>query len=136
MNEKEIRDLAAQADTEYEKVLGLPHETRQVIRRLTDTVEEDRRHIRSLAKWVGVPEDAPSIDIFCEVSAALEQASTAAAAAGTDMREHLHAKCDCVPNLGPAHCHLCSNQQGSPVPWHKCSAVREAIADDKNGARR
>ena len=44
-----------------------------------------------------------------------------------DARERLHAKCDCVPDLGPAHCHLCTGE-GSPVRWDDCEAVRE-IAD-------
>lgn len=44
-----------------------------------------------------------------------------------DARERLHAKCDCVPDLGPAHCHLCGNEKGEPVPWAECSAVRAAI---------
>ena len=30
--------------------------------------------IRSLATWVGVPDDTPLLDITCEVSAALEPA--------------------------------------------------------------
>jgi hypothetical protein len=46
-----------------------------------------------------------------------------------DARERLHAKCDCVPDLGPAHCHLCGNEQGSPVPWPECSAVRTAAPE-------
>lgn len=44
--------------------------------------------------------------------------------AATDAREHLHAKCDCVPDLGPAHCHLCS-ADGSPVEWANCVAVQQ-----------
>lgn len=44
-----------------------------------------------------------------------------------DAREHLHAKCDCVPDLGPAHCHLCGNKKGEPVPWPECLAVRAAV---------
>ena len=44
-----------------------------------------------------------------------------------DAREHLHAKCDCVPDLGPAHCHLCSNERGAPVPWPECSAVATGV---------
>lgn len=44
--------------------------------------------------------------------------------AATDVREYLHAKCDCVPDLGPAHCHLCTGE-GSPVRWEDCEAVRE-----------
>lgn len=47
--------------------------------------------------------------------------------AAPDAREHLHAKCDCVPDLGPAHCHLCTGK-GAPVKWEDCEAVRE-IAD-------
>lgn len=56
-------------------------------------------------------------------------AVTALAAAGrlanepTDARDYLHAKCDCVPDLGPAHCHFCGNVKGSPVPWTECDAV-------------
>ena len=41
-----------------------------------------------------------------------------------DARERLHAKCDCVPDLGPAHCHLCS-ADGSPVEWANCVAVQQ-----------
>ena len=44
--------------------------------------------------------------------------------AATAAREHLHAKCDCVPDLGPAHCHLCS-ADGSPVEWANCVAVQQ-----------
>lgn len=44
--------------------------------------------------------------------------------AATDVREYLHAKCDCVPDLGPAHCHLCS-ADGSPVEWANCVAVQQ-----------
>ena len=47
-----------------------------------------------------------------------------------DAREHLHAKCDCVPDLGPAHCHLCSNERGAPVPWPECSAVAPVVTVD------
>lgn len=46
-----------------------------------------------------------------------------------DARDHLHAKCDCVPGLGPAHCHLCGDAQGSPVQWAECSAVRAALTE-------
>lgn len=46
-----------------------------------------------------------------------------------DAREHLHVKCDCVPSLGPAHCHLCSDLHGAPVAWPQCDAVREAITE-------
>lgn len=45
-----------------------------------------------------------------------------------DVRERLHVKCDCVPDLGPAHCHLCSNEKESPVPWLECSAVAEVLS--------
>lgn len=44
--------------------------------------------------------------------------------AAPDAREYLHAKCDCVPDLGPAHCHLCS-ADGSPVEWANCVAVQQ-----------
>lgn len=28
-----------------------------------------------------------------------------------------HRTCDCVPTLGPPHCHACSDAAGEPVPW-------------------
>jgi len=28
-----------------------------------------------------------------------------------------HWECDCVPNLGPSHCHGCGEVAGHPVPW-------------------
>ena len=63
-----------------------------------------------------------------------EHAALAIAAADAvvtvDAREHLHAKCDCVPDLGPAHCHLCSNERGAPVPWPECSAVAPVVTVD------
>lgn len=46
-----------------------------------------------------------------------------------DVRGRLHAECDCVPDLGPAHCHLCGNEKGVPVPWPECSAVRAAAPE-------
>lgn len=44
-----------------------------------------------------------------------------------DARERLHAKCDCVPALGPAHCHLCSKD--APVAWEDCAAVSDAAGE-------
>ncbi len=45
-----------------------------------------------------------------------------------DPRAHLHALCDCVPDLGPAHCHLCGNTTGTTVPWGQCTAVLSALS--------
>ena len=36
-----------------------------------------------------------------------------------DPREVAHIECDCVPDLGPSHCHLCGTRAGTPVPWSK-----------------
>lgn len=38
----------------------------------------------------------------------------------TDIREIAHVACNCVPDLGPEHCHLCGEQQGHIVPWTEC----------------
>lgn len=59
-----------------------------------------------------------------ELMRALADALAAVPDAATDVREYLHAKCDCVPDLGPAHCHLCS-ADGSPVEWANCVAVQQ-----------
>lgn len=37
-----------------------------------------------------------------------------------DPRDEAHIACDCVPELGPAHCHLCGKREGGPVPWARC----------------
>lgn len=29
----------------------------------------------------------------------------------------VHIRCDCVPSIGPAHCHACSRREGREVPW-------------------
>lgn len=46
-----------------------------------------------------------------------------------DPRAVMHAKCNCVPNLGPAHCHKCGELQGTPVPWTHCTAVRAVVPE-------
>lgn len=47
-----------------------------------------------------------------------------------DARDELHLKCECVPDLGPAHCHKCSG--GSFVsrltPWERCVENHSTIA--------
>lgn len=130
MKQEELHELIAAGDAEYEKLHALPHRTRQVIRRLLDAVEGERRHMQSLAKWVGVDESVPSLEIACEVSSALEDAAARVPDACSqdqpaDAREVLHARCDCVSDLGPPHCHLCGTARGVAVPWEECSAVRD-----------
>lgn len=44
------------------------------VNELADALEAERGHVQSLAKWVGVPEDTPSLEIALEVSSALEAA--------------------------------------------------------------
>lgn len=34
-----------------------------------------------------------------------------------DLRDTQHVRCDCVPTLGPPHCHLCREADGAPTPW-------------------
>lgn len=46
-----------------------------------------------------------------------------------DPREVAHIACDCVPDLGPEHCHLCSNRNGKETPWSECSARKVAEAE-------
>ena len=33
------------------------------------------------------------------------------------LREVAHWECDCVPDLGPTHCHACGDAAGHPVEW-------------------
>ena len=32
-------------------------------------------------------------------------------------QDAMHGECDCVPEVGPPHCHRCAVEQGGPVPW-------------------
>lgn len=40
--------------------------------------------------------------------------------APVDPRSVSHVECDCVPDLGPSHCHLCSENQQREVAWGEC----------------
>lgn len=42
------------------------------------------------------------------------------------MQEHAHWRCDCVPDLGPAHCHRCSRIQGRAVAWEQAPCAEYA----------
>lgn len=51
-----------------------------------------------------------------------------------------HFECDCVPNLGPPHCHACSDEIGNPVMWSACpSSVQvlpsSTVDEDKLAAK-
>ena len=71
------------------------------------------------------PHDFPEVSELFAAGVVLTAVPRAAVPdAATDVREYLHAKCDCVPDLGPAHCHLCS-ADGSPVEWANCVAVQQ-----------
>ena len=53
----------------------------------------------------------------------------------TDPRETHHIECDCVPHLGPPHCHLCSERAGREVQWTDCNTVPPADAKRDRKAR-
>lgn len=42
-----------------------------------------------------------------------------------------HVRCDCVPDLGPAHCHRCSQASGKNTPWDDadCAVFVDALDD-------
>ena len=49
--------------------------------------------------------------------------------------ETKHFRCDCVPNLGPAHCHACGDAKGTEVPWEECPENTAAPAPIEAGER-
>lgn len=83
--------------------------------------------VEAACKAYQAAQNADPYDFKGRMSAAIAAAD---AVVTVDAREHLHAKCDCVPDLGPAHCHLCGNERGAPVPWPECSAVAPAVTVD------
>lgn len=40
-----------------------------------------------------------------------------------DWQWNIHGECDCVPELGPSHCHLCGEAEGHPVPWDEAQKL-------------
>ena len=53
-----------------------------------------------------------------------------------DPRETEHMTCDCVPHLGPPHCHMCAILAGREVPWDEAHPTAETPLDlDAMGAR-
>jgi len=35
----------------------------------------------------------------------------------------VHSRCNCVPELGPEHCHVCGDDEGRPVAWAESHAT-------------
>src|SRR5690606_5171822 len=57
---------------------------------------------------------------------------------GTDPREVAHIECDCIPNLGPSHCHLCGERAGHPISWaaaHRSQPVQVEVTDETGRLR-
>lgn len=42
----------------------------------------------------------------------------------------VHFECDCVPNLGPPHCHACGDEVGNPVYWSTCPLATPPQVDE------
>lgn len=53
----------------------------------------------------------------------------------SDPRETEHIECNCVPELGPSHCHLCSERAGHPVPWSEAHPDGVPDEHDDNPTR-
>ena len=47
----------------------------------------------------------------------------AAIAAMTPTPSGVHFRCNCVPELGPEHCHVCGDDEGRPVAWAESHAT-------------
>ena len=52
-----------------------------------------------------------------------------------DPRDVAHIECDCVPDLGPSHCHLCSERRGSPTPWTTAHPAPATLPSEEDLAR-
>lgn len=56
-----------------------------------------------------------------------------------DLREFLHVECDCVPDLGPAHCHECSRDDPNgdfAWPCRYADSMAQYLAQVRAEARR
>ena len=50
-----------------------------------------------------------------------------------DPRAVAHIECDCVPSLGPSHCHLCSGRAGREVPWSEAHSAAPTVTAEQVG---
>ena len=90
-------------------------------------------------EWVVPIKDPTHCEYGDEIArAALTAAAPLIAAQATtnDPRKVAHIQCDCVPDLGPSHCHLCSERAGREMPWSEAHpdlrARLEALRDEWN----
>lgn len=47
-----------------------------------------------------------------------------------------HFECDCVPDLGPSHCHRCSQLLGTSVPWSDAPCAEAFSSEDDSDQSR
>lgn len=45
-----------------------------------------------------------------------------------DARMDFHMECDCVPDLGPSHCHKCTDDSDSVVAWWRALELHSVMA--------
>lgn len=45
--------------------------------------------------------------------------------------ENNHMWCNCVPDLGPPHCHFCSRELEKEVSWEDCESVKAVLGGDR-----
>lgn len=129
---------------ELDKAIGL-------IRRMADTLAAHDAEVRAHGHHVVpcarcgqrpvVASDALNSDIVvcgdCGVQIGLHELPEVRASVvpeePEDPRKVAHIACDCVPNLGPEHCHLCSERNGKPTAWPDC-ASRVAVQGEPTDA--
>lgn len=130
-HEESIQDKLGDGFSEGSEERAFYYEHRDRYKRLADALEAatsgpsgDGEYLLSVIETI--KQTGGSVEIHgVKIMPCDEFGRTAAVPdAATDAREYLHAKCDCVPDLGPAHCHLCS-ADGSPVEWANCVAVQQ-----------
>lgn len=126
-DEKHARELIAKATAHIEHTLSSIGKEGSAVRaawaagegsddrfallvKLRNALEAERHHIQSLAKWVGVPDSASSLEIACEVSTALE-----AVLPGDDDWEYA------------------LQAEGDDEPWSDCYETRELLAENLDG---
>lgn len=44
--------------------------------------------------------------------------------------ETIHMECNCVPTLGPPHCHMCSEVNEVETPWECCVTQTAEISEN------
>jgi hypothetical protein len=95
---------------------------------------ENREMFDDMCAWDDLSENDHADVVLGLIDQIRELEERQASRKPTDPRDVAHIECDCVPHLGPSHCHLCSKREGREVPWPEAHGSREVTDAEEEAA--